>query len=224
MSVKDYILKKCSWFYEFKDIFHKHPNINPPLIIDSSEPLKCDEAAVDEDDLGSYDFDLDQDLEDSCQMTTREIEREEDIGVSFSNLSDLGSNSNSSQHSTLSQIAQDARRKSCKKANMKILREVEGENSNLAILSDDEEENEDIIPTQAHTSNFTRPSYFQAKSQQASTNTNSEQSITPILLILSKPVVQNRNSSPSSKNCISKRKHHSDSDQLLDYVEDTQGS
>lgn len=37
-------------------------------------------------------------------------------------------------------------------------------------------------------------------------------------------MIQNRNSSPSSKNCIFKRKYYSNSDQLLDYVEDIQGS
>ena len=107
---------------------------------------------------------------------------------------------------------------------MKTLREVEGENSNPTILNDDEEENEDIFPMQVHMSNPIRPSYLQAKSQQALTNTNSERPLTPSLLTSSKPVVQNQNSSFSSKNHISKRKHHPNSDQLLDYVEDTQGS
>lgn len=37
-------------------------------------------------------------------------------------------------------------------------------------------------------------------------------------------MVQNRNSSYSSKNRLSKYKYHSNSDQLLDYVKDTQGS
>lgn len=174
LTVKDHILKKCPWFYEFEDIFHKHPGINPPLIIESGQPPKRDGAAVNEDDLGGYNFDLDQDLEDPCQMATRETKGEEDMGVSFSNLSDLGSDSDSSLHSALSQIARDARQEARKKANMKTSREVKGENSNPTILSDDEEENEDIFPTQAHTSNSTRLSYFQAKSQQASTNSNGE--------------------------------------------------
>ena len=73
---------------------------------------------------------------------------------------------------------------------MKILREVEGENSNPTILSDDEEENEDIFPTQAHImSNSIRPSYLQTKSQQALTNRNGEQPLTPSLSTSSKPVV-----------------------------------
>lgn len=224
LTVKDHILKKCPWFYEFEDIFHKHPGINPSLIIESGQPPKRDGAAVDENDLGGYDFELDQDLEYPRQMATRKTEGEEDMGVSFSNLSDLGSDSDSSLHSALSQIARDVRREARKKANKKTSREVKGGNSNLTILSDDDEENEDIFLTQAHTSKFTRPSYLQAKSQQTSTNTSGERPLTPSLSTSSKPVVQNRNSSPSSKNRISKRKHYFDSDQLLDYVEDAQSS
>lgn len=100
MIVKDHILKKYSWFYEFKDIFYKHPNINLILIIESGQPPKCDEAMVDKDDLEGYDFNFDQDLEDSHQMTICETGGEEDMVVSFSNLSDLGSDSDLSLHST----------------------------------------------------------------------------------------------------------------------------
>lgn len=102
MTVKDHILKKCPWFYKFEDIFHTHSGINLPLIIEFGQSLKRDGAAVDEDNLGGYDFNLDQDLKDPRQMATRETEGEEDMGVSFSNLFDLGSNSNSSLHSALS--------------------------------------------------------------------------------------------------------------------------
>ena len=35
--------------------------------------------------------------------------------------------------------------------------------------------------------------------------------------------MKNRNLSLFSKNCISKRKHHSNSNELLDYIQDTQG-
>lgn len=114
-------------------------------MIESGQPPKRDGAAVDEDDLGGYDFDLDRDLEDPCQMATYGTEGEEDMGVSFSNLSDLGSDSDSSLHSALLHIAWDARRKARKNANKKTSREVMSENSNLTILSDDEEENEDIF-------------------------------------------------------------------------------
>lgn len=65
---------------------------------------------------------------------------------------------------------------------------------------------------QAYTSNSTRLFYLQAKSQQISTNINGEQSLIPSLLTLSKLMVQNQNSSPPSKNRISKPKHHSNSD------------
>ena len=99
--VKDHILKKCPWFYKFKNIFYKHPSINSPLINESRQPPKRDGAAVDEDDQGGYDFNLDQDLEDPRQMATRKTEGEEDMGISFSNFSDLGSDSDSSLYSAL---------------------------------------------------------------------------------------------------------------------------
>ena len=41
-------------------------------------------------------------------MVRYKTKRKEDIGVSFSNLCDLSSDSNLSLHSALSQIAQDA--------------------------------------------------------------------------------------------------------------------
>lgn len=95
---------------------------------------------------------------------------------------------------------------------MKISSKIKEENNNLTIFNNDEEENENIFPIQAYTSNSTRPFYLQPKSQQASTNTNGEQPLIPSLLILSKSIVQNRNLSSFFKNHISKRKHHSDSD------------
>lgn len=213
-------MKKYPWFYKFEDIFHKHPGIKPPLIIESCQWAKHDEAAVDEDNLRNYDFDLDLYLKEDLQLAKYETEREDNTGI---NLFDLGSNSNSSIHSALSLIAKDARRETCKKANENISREVEGENNNFTIVSDDEEENEGNFPIQVYTSNSARPSYLWAKSQQASTNTSSERPLTLSLSTSSKLEVQNRNWSSSFKNRISKRKHHSDFDQLLHYVEDIQG-
>lgn len=105
MTVKDYILKKCSWFYKFKNIFHKHVGINLPLIIESRQPLKCDGAVIDENDLKDYDLDFDQDLEDFYQMAIHKTKREEDISVFFANLFDLGSCFNLNLHFALSQIA-----------------------------------------------------------------------------------------------------------------------
>lgn len=61
LTIKDHILKKCPWFYEFGDIFYKHPSINLFFSIESRQPPKCDKAAIDEDNLEGYNFDLDQD-------------------------------------------------------------------------------------------------------------------------------------------------------------------
>lgn len=98
-------------------------------------------------------------------MATCETEREEDIGVSFSNFFDLGSDSDLSLHSAPLQIAQNAHWEARKKANIKISRKVEGENSNFTIFNNNEEENEDIFLMQAYTSNSTRLFYLQAKLQ-----------------------------------------------------------
>lgn len=45
----------------------------------------------------------------------------------------------------------------------KKIKEVRDKKKDVTILSDDEEENEDILSRQAHTSNSTRPSYLQTK-------------------------------------------------------------
>ena len=79
-------------------------------------------------------------------MPIYKTEGKKDMGVSFSNFSDLNSNSDSSLYFVFSQLAQDACQKVHKKANMKISRKVEGENSNPTIFSDDEKENENIFP------------------------------------------------------------------------------
>ena len=98
-------MKKCSWFYEFKNIFYKNPGINLPLIIKSRQPLKRDEAAVDENDLKNYDFDFDQNLENFCQIAIYKTEKKEDMDIFYSNLSDLSSDFDSSLYFVLSQIA-----------------------------------------------------------------------------------------------------------------------
>lgn len=74
---------------------------------------------------------------------------------------------------------------------MKTSRKVESKNNNPTIFNNDKEKNEDIFLMQAYIFNSTKLSYFQAKSQQISTNTYNEQPFSPSLLILSKPVVQN---------------------------------
>lgn len=97
-------------------------------------------------------------------MATYEIKREENIGVSFSNLSDLSFGYNSSLYTTLSKIAQDIYWKVCKKVNVKISKKVKDENNNLIILVNNKKENKDIFSMQAYTSNSTRPFYLQVTS------------------------------------------------------------
>ena len=53
-TVKEYISKKCPWFYDFEDVFHDHPGVNPLVIIESGQPPRCDGLAVEETDLGGF--------------------------------------------------------------------------------------------------------------------------------------------------------------------------
>lgn len=130
----------------------------------------------------------------------------------------MASDSDSSLHSIFSQIARDERWKTRKEASQKKTKEVRDKKKDVTILSDDEEENEDILSRRAHTPDSTRPSYLQTKPQ-VSYHTNRERPLTLSLSTSSKQVIQRRSSSPIPTR-ISKRKHSSNSDQLLDYDED----
>lgn len=54
ITVSDYILKKCPWFYEFEGVFHDHPGVNPPIAIESGQPPRRDGVAMKETDLGGF--------------------------------------------------------------------------------------------------------------------------------------------------------------------------
>ena len=68
-TVNDYILKKCPWFYEFEDVYHDHPGVNPPIIIESGQPPRRDGKAVDETDLGGF----------GAEKNTEVVENAEDV-------------------------------------------------------------------------------------------------------------------------------------------------
>ncbi len=34
-TVHEYIIKQCSWYYEFKELYREHPGVNPPLIVET---------------------------------------------------------------------------------------------------------------------------------------------------------------------------------------------
>lgn len=51
-NVKVLLLSKCFWYYDFESVFHRHPTINPPLIIETGElPRRNGKAVHDDRDL-----------------------------------------------------------------------------------------------------------------------------------------------------------------------------
>ena len=99
-TVKDHILKKCPWFYEFEDIFHKHPIISPPLLIESEQPARRDGVSVNDSELGGFDFDLEETLEAHGEIEDMEL------GLSLGN-HDGNNNSESDLCFVFSQIARN---------------------------------------------------------------------------------------------------------------------
>lgn len=99
-TVKDHILKKCSWFYKFKDIFHKHLTIFPPILIELEQPTGRDGVSVNDSELRRFDFDLEETLE-----AHREIEDIE-LGLSLGN-HDGNNNSDFDLYFVFSQITRD---------------------------------------------------------------------------------------------------------------------
>ena len=99
-------------------------------------------------------------MEDFSQRTIDEIKEKEDMDISFSNLFDVGSDSNLSLYLTFSQISKDIRYPKRKKANKKISRKVESETSNLSIFSNNNKKKKDIFLTPTYMFNFTRLFYL----------------------------------------------------------------
>ncbi len=106
--VKDPILKKCLWFYEFEDIFHKHPTISSSILINSEESAPRDGAYFNDSELKEFDSDLEETLE-----AHREVEDME-LGLSLGNYVE-NDNSDSDFHSVFSQIARDEQRNEIQK-------------------------------------------------------------------------------------------------------------
>ena len=71
--IKDLLLKKCLWFYEFKDIFYKYPIISPWLLIEWEQPARCDGVSINDSKLGSFNFDLEEILETHEEIKDMEL-------------------------------------------------------------------------------------------------------------------------------------------------------
>ena len=107
-TVKDHILKKCPWLYEFEDIFHKYPTISPPILIESEQPARRDGVSLNNSELGGFGFDLEEILEAHGEVEDTEL------GLSMGNR-DSNDNLDSDLHFGFSQIAWDARRNEIQK-------------------------------------------------------------------------------------------------------------
>lgn len=62
-TVKDHVLKKCPWFYNFEDIFHKDPTISFPILIKSEKPACRNGANINDSELGGFGLNLEKALE-----------------------------------------------------------------------------------------------------------------------------------------------------------------
>lgn len=100
-------MKKCPWFYEFEDIFHKHPTVSPPILIESEQPARRDGTNVKDTELGGFYFDLEETLEFYGEEGDMEMEAQANH--------DGDDDSDSDLHSVFSQITRDERRNERKK-------------------------------------------------------------------------------------------------------------
>ena len=158
-TVKDHILKKCPWFYEFEDIFHKHPTISPPILIESEQPARRDGVSVNDSELGGFDFDLEKTLEAHGEIEDTEL------GLSLGN-HDGNDNSDSDLRSVFSQIARDERRNEIQKqrANADQEKELEGMTKPLRSDTPSESESENgIVFAPPDIPRSTQPSYLQSR-------------------------------------------------------------
>ena len=106
-NVKTLLLSKCSWFYDFESFFHKHPTVNPPLIVESGGPSRRDGKAIDDRELGGI----------MDETTFEDIDLDDVDGVGLKendNLDDNDTNSDS-DHSVFSQIHREVQRKTTRR-------------------------------------------------------------------------------------------------------------
>lgn len=108
-TAKELILKRCAWYYEYKELFCDHPGVNPAAIIKSGQPSRCEGHTVNDNELGGYNKDLNSSDFDISGSSTNPAEQHP---------TELSKNSDSSSlHSVLFQIARDQRREVRKKEN-----------------------------------------------------------------------------------------------------------
>lgn len=57
-TTKKFILKRCTWYYEYEDLFSDYPGINPLTFIKSKQPIYCNRQVINGFEIGKYDQDL----------------------------------------------------------------------------------------------------------------------------------------------------------------------
>ena len=57
-TAKKFILKRCAWYYKYKDLFSDHLGVNPPIFIKSKQPIHCNWRVIDDFEIERYDQDL----------------------------------------------------------------------------------------------------------------------------------------------------------------------
>lgn len=62
-TVKDHVLKKYPWFYNFEDIFHKYLTLSFSILIKSEKPACCNGASINDSELGGFGLNLEKALE-----------------------------------------------------------------------------------------------------------------------------------------------------------------
>lgn len=127
-TVKEYMLKKCPWYYDFESLYHDHPSVKPPAIIDYFQPPRRNGQAVKETDIGGIDnpIDAEGDVEEGPQedrVSTHENEKEDASG------SDL-------QQSAHSQAERVARASGAEPSTAKIIAISLGDDEDYSYLDD----------------------------------------------------------------------------------------
>ena len=96
-TIKEFIIKHCAWYYEYKELFSDHPGVNLPALIESEQSIRRNGWVIDDYELGGYDKDL--------ERGSKGLSDFHPDGEKNKNESD-----SSSLHSVLSQIAREKRR------------------------------------------------------------------------------------------------------------------
>ena len=111
--VQKYLLKKCPWYCKFEGVYHNHPNVHPPITIETGQPPCRNGQTVKEINLGGIGKPIDAkgDVEEGPQEDKISTHENENENVSDSDL----------QHSSHSQAERVARARAAEASTEKII-------------------------------------------------------------------------------------------------------